>query len=208
VKESRTYSEGDWIVHSYYGVGQIKGVEVKGISGEETSYYRIETTDSTFWMPVDQINGDKSRALSDPEEIRNAISTLQMPPKEMSSNYKTRQSRIQRVLTHNTPQAVARLIRDLRARQRDKGPLNGTEHSALRNLKQRLIEEWAIVTGIRTERAASKLERLLDSSRESADSQGDGSRRQKSIAADSPVPSHRRFKWGTWPKQQTNQINR
>ena len=72
MKEPCTYSDGDWIVHSLYGVGQIKGIEVKCISGEEKSYYRVEGEDSTFWMPVDQMNSDILRSLSTRDEIQKA----------------------------------------------------------------------------------------------------------------------------------------
>lgn len=162
MEEAHTYSDGDWIVHSRFGIGQIKDIEVKHISGDETRYYRIKTTDSIFWMPVDQMDSDLLRPLSSPEEIHLAIATLQEPPEEMSSNYKIRQIRIQDAQTHNTPQAIAQIIRDLRAYRRKKDALNSSERSAFRSLKQRLVEEWAIVLDMKTETAASKLENLLN----------------------------------------------
>jgi RNA polymerase-interacting CarD/CdnL/TRCF family regulator len=169
MEETSTYSEGDWIVHSHYGIGQIKGVEIKDVSGEETRYYRIRTTDSTFWMPISQMDSEVVRPLSTAEEIQQAIATLQKPAEEMSSNYKMRQSRIRNAQILNTPQAIALLIRDLRAHQRAKGALNKTERSAFRTLKQRLVEERAIVTGAKTDNVASRLDDLLDPHQVSAD---------------------------------------
>jgi RNA polymerase-interacting CarD/CdnL/TRCF family regulator len=162
MEESHAYSEGDWIVHSHYGVGQIEGVEVKSISGDDTRYFRITTTDSTFWVPVDQMNSEVLRPLSTPEEIQLAIGELQRPAKEMSPNSKVRQSQIQSVRILNTPGAIAQLIRDLRARKRDKGVLYSSERSAFDTLKQRLVQEWAIVTDAKTEEVASELDKLLD----------------------------------------------
>ena len=162
MEESHTYSEGDWIVHSHYGVGKIKGVEVKSISGEKTSYFRITTTNSTFWVPIDQMNSEILRPLSSPEEIQLAIVMLQNPPEEMSPNSKVRQSRIQSVRLLNTPSAVAELIRDLRARKRDKGVLYSSERSAFDTLKQRLVQEWAIVTDAKTEEIASEIDKMLN----------------------------------------------
>ncbi len=169
MKEARMYSEGDWIVHSQFGTGQIKGVDEKSISGAETLYYRIKTSNSTFWMPVNQMDSKMLRPLSTLEEIQQAIAALQKPPKEMSSNYKIRQIRIQKAQNRNTPKAIARAIRDLRAYRRKKGVLNSTERSAFRSLKQQLAEEWAIVAGIKTELAAIKLEHLLDPHQAAAD---------------------------------------
>lgn len=162
MEASRTYAEGDWIAHAHYGIGQIRGIEVKGISGEETRYYRVQSVDSTFWIPVDQMDSDFLRPLSSPEELQKAIAVLQRPPKEMSSNHNTRRSRIRQVQLQNTPKAMAQLIRDLRARQRAKGALNIKESNAFKVLKKRLVQEWAIVTDARTEKVVTHLEDLLD----------------------------------------------
>ncbi|MCP4356824.1 MAG: hypothetical protein GY796_02255 [Chloroflexi bacterium] len=162
MEEIRMYSKEDWIVHSQFGIGQIKGVDVKNISGEESDYYRIKTTNSTFWMPVKQMESDVLRPLSTPKEIKQAITILKEPPVEMSSNYKIRQNRIRQVRIQNTPEAIAELIRDLRAHRREKGVLNSSERSAFRALKQRLVEEWALVTDEKTEMIATKLDKLLN----------------------------------------------
>ena len=162
MEETNTYSKGDWIVHSRYGIGQIKGIDVKSISGEETQYYRIKATDSTFWMPVDQMDSDVLRPLSTPEEIQQAVTILQKPPEEMSSNYKIRQKRIQAARIRNTPKAVAQILRDLRAHRREKGILNSTERSAFLSLKQRLVEEWALVKNTKPEKIEATIDNLLD----------------------------------------------
>ncbi len=162
MEEAHVYSRRDWIVHSHFGVGQIEGVETKAISGEETRYFKIKTANSTFWVPVDQMDNEVLRPLSTPEEMQRAIATLQKPAKEMSPNTKIRQSLIQSVRIGNTPNAIARLIRDLRARKRDKGILYSSERSAFRTLSERLVQEWAIVTGAKTEDIATELDNYLN----------------------------------------------
>ncbi len=201
MEETHSYSTGDWIVHSHYGVGQIKGIEVKSISGKETRYYKIETTNSTFWVPVDQMDSDILRPLSTPEEIEQAIATLERPAREMSPNYKMRQINILGAQVSNTPTAIARILRDLRARRRKKGVLNSDERSAFRNLKQRLIEEWVIVTGAKEEIVMTRLNHLLDPDREPDDGQTKPETPQKTSEASSLSPSSQRRKWGIWPKQ-------
>jgi len=158
----QAYTEGDWIVHAHYGIGQIKCVEVKGISGEKVSYFRIEATDSTFWMPVDHMDGEMSRPVSSQQEFQKALTVLKNPPQEMSSSHIERQSRIKRVRLENSPQDIARLIRDLRARQRDKGILSQNERSAFTSLKQQLVEEWTIVSGTQPEKIALQVDKLLE----------------------------------------------
>ncbi|HSH05419.1 MAG TPA: CarD family transcriptional regulator [Anaerolineae bacterium] len=170
MKEPHTYTQGEWIVHSQYGIGQIKGTDTKRISGEPTDYFRIEAEDSTtFWVPVDQMDHDKIRPLSTQTDIQQVINTLQNPPKKMSSNYKTRQSRIRTTRLRNTPEAIAKLVRDLWGHRRRKGGLNITERRAFRTFKKRLVREWSIVVGKNSETIATKLNNILNNQWASAD---------------------------------------
>ncbi len=162
--ELETYAPDDWIVHAHYGVGRIEGIEIKNISGEDTRYYRVTTSQSTFWVPVDQIDNELIRPLSSTGDIENVIATLQEPAQVMSSNAKVRQSRIHKVRIANEPVDIARLIRDLKARQRDKGILYATERSAFITLKEQLAQEWAIVTDAETEEVNAEIDGLLKQS--------------------------------------------
>ena len=159
---SLIYSEEDWLAHSYYGIGQIKGIEAKGISGASVDYFRIQTSDSTFWVPVDRMASEKIRPVSTLEEFHLAIAILQRPPKEMSPDHKVRKTRIQRVQLQNTLEDIARLIRDLRARQRDKGKYSLNENDAVRTLRQRLADEWSVITGKNVKNVTSSIDALLD----------------------------------------------
>lgn len=163
--ESETYDPGDWIVHAHYGVGRIEGVETKNISGEDTRYYRVNTSQSTFWVPVDQMDSELIRPLSSADDIEDVIAILQKPAQVMSSNAKVRQSRIHNVRISNEPVDIARLIRDLKARQRDKGILYATERSAFIALKEQLVQEWAIVTDSKREEVSVEIDGLLEHSR-------------------------------------------
>ncbi|MCO5190403.1 MAG: hypothetical protein M9928_06035 [Anaerolineae bacterium] len=157
-----TYAIGDWIAHSYYGIGQIECIEAKGISGEEADYYRIRTNDSVFWVPVAHADDGTVRPLSSLEEIRQALEALTEPPKSMSANYKLRKSRLLKAQTSNSPQAFAKAIRDLRAfKQQKKSGLNVTERNALKTLQKRLANEWALVAGMPPENASTKIENIL-----------------------------------------------
>lgn len=158
----QNFAPGTWIVHAFYGIGRIKGLECKQISGDEAEYYKITTADSTFWIPVDQMDSDILRPLSSPEDIQQAITILQRPPQEMSSNYKVRQSRIKETQKENSPKAIARLVRDLRALQKKKGVLNHNESTAFRQLKEQFAREWALVTGSQADKVANRLNKILN----------------------------------------------
>lgn len=156
---------GDWIVHSHYGTGQIVRLEKKQISGDKKSYYRIETNDSTFWIPPEQLADEKIRPLSDQSDIRKVFEVLRKPPRKMSSSFSIRKKRIREVRSDNGLMATARLVRDLRARRRRKGPLNHHERRALRSLSARLLQEWAVIRGVKVEEAKHQFNALLQTKR-------------------------------------------
>jgi RNA polymerase-interacting CarD/CdnL/TRCF family regulator len=138
---SHIYAVEDWLAHTYYGIGQIKGIEVKDISGASVDYFRIQTSDSTFWVPVDRMDSEKMRPVTTLEEFGLVIAILQRPPKAMSADHKVRKTHMEHVQEQNMPEEMARLMRDLRARQRDKGKYSLDENNVVRTLKQRLADE-------------------------------------------------------------------
>lgn len=52
-----TYKIGDTVVHWTYGPGEIVGIDNKGLPGQPSSYYVIETGERELWVPVDEIAG-------------------------------------------------------------------------------------------------------------------------------------------------------
>lgn len=157
----KAYSVKDWLVHTVLGVGQIKAIEAKRISGAKVQYFRVETTKCTFWIPIDRVNGKELRPLSSPAEIQLAIAILRRSPKAMSSDHRIRKSEIYRVQLKYLPEESARLIRDLQARQREKGELSLDEGNAMRTLKERLVEEWSTVTGEEQDTVTERINDLL-----------------------------------------------
>ena len=84
---NQVLSDGKWVVHNSYGVGQIRGYETKMINGKEVAYYRVETENSTFWVPLDQLDSDRLRPLSTKGEFKQAIKILELPPREMDPDH-------------------------------------------------------------------------------------------------------------------------
>jgi CarD family transcriptional regulator len=155
--------EGNWIVHKRYGIGQIQGVEAKNISGEPVDYYRVETHNSIVWLPVADLNKDAFRALASPEEFEEAVEILHRPPRQMDTNFNSRQKRIREVMAKNSLRAIARLVRDLWYRQTGR-TLSNTEHRALRRFMQRLTAEWSVCREVDAEEAREHVYDILRSS--------------------------------------------
>ncbi len=84
----------------------------------------------------------------------------------MAQNFNTRKSRIKRVMTENSIVSIARVVRDLSGRRKRRRTLSKTEDSALRKLKDRLLAEWVVATGLDEEEAREKLKELLEEDEE------------------------------------------
>ncbi len=155
-----TYQRGDWIVHKHYGVGQIKGMEQRSISGETMQYCRICADNSTFWVPMDMLD-QHLRPLVTKIECREIMQILQRPPRQMHRNFRQRQNRIREVQKSDSLLDMARLIRDLEARSTHTN-LNGTEQSALREMKRRFLAEWRTSMGYDEGEAKKRLSAILN----------------------------------------------
>ena len=75
-----TYSLDDWVVHSYYGVGQIKRVEFKPINEEEQECFKVKTKDSTFWFPTTDTDNPRIRPVASVALMKKVISQLRSEP--------------------------------------------------------------------------------------------------------------------------------
>ena len=160
--ETGSYTSGDWIVHPSYGIGQIRKIEIKHISGHDKRYFKIQTSNSLYWIPVEDISDELVRALSTPDDVEHALTVLQTAPTELSSNMKVRQNDIQRARAANTLSATAQIVRDLHALRKSTRTQGVIERTAYNALKQQLVEEWAFVMGLRPEQVLSQIDGLLN----------------------------------------------
>lgn len=155
------FTIGDWIVHRQYGIGQIIKRETRTISGQTNEYFKVDTPDSTIWLPVSKLDTAWFRPIATPIEFQHALTIMSQPPLQMESNFISRKERILRVQTENSIESIARLIRDLWARQQQKS-LSITEQRALKRLKERFVTEWSVSSKIEQELARHQLQRLLE----------------------------------------------
>lgn len=161
--QKAAHSNGDWLVHQYYGVGQLKGKETKNIGGEESTYFRLEMNSSTIFIPEEKLNSDIFRPIASQRMLREVKEVLARPPKKMAQSFNTRKSLIKKVMTENSLISTARVIRDLSGRRKRRKTLSKTEDSALRTLTDRLLSEWSVATGLDEEEAKERLKKLLES---------------------------------------------
>lgn len=204
--ETLDYAQGDWIVHCYHGIGQIEAIEHKKIGDQEGTYFRIKMANSVLWKPIDQMDSEQIRPIVSKTQFQEAVEVLRQPPKGMASNLNKRQARIKRVTANNMPTETARLIRDLRARRREKKGLNQGERRALRDLTKRFLQEWSLCVGLSMGQARRRLNRQLYWKRKAArQRQAETGRKDNGKPESTPfieALAKRDSKWSDWLNKQ------
>lgn len=169
-KQADNYQKGDLVVHQAYGVGRIEGIETRQISGEEASYYHLKmmATNSHIWIPLDKLAED-ARPLTTPQKFEKALAILERPARPMAEHINQRTKRIVEVRAQNSPTSLARLLRDLWARQKELGTLSQVETDAMRSITQRFVGEWAACMGMELQAVEEKLLQRLQLGRQKTD---------------------------------------
>ena len=141
--KSVSLTKGDWVVHTYYGVGQIKGIEKKQIGEEQTKYFKVQARNSTYFIPVDNALNDRVRRVASNYKLNKAINILKDTPEELDSDHNKRKRQIAELAGDGALEVTAQLVRDLYARRYSNG-LNDHEENLLTKMTSRLVYEWAI----------------------------------------------------------------
>ena len=156
-----TYSKGDWIVHTYLGVGQIKKKEKKIIEGKKALYFKIKMRDGTYyWLPVDNTDSSLIRHIASPKTIKRALKILKLSPKNMSKDYRNRRKQISLATEDGSLTSIVRLIRDLNNR-RKQNELNITDEDVLTRLIKQFAREWATCMGKPVSETKAELNNIL-----------------------------------------------
>lgn len=157
-------ANNDWIVHRQYGIGQVRGREVKQISGEPEPYYRLELANGTVWVPVNKVDNEMFRPVATEQELQMVYEILQRPARKMEGNFKLRHQRIKKVEMGDSLLELARLVRDLWSRHWG-SMLSNTEQTALRRVTDRLVTEWSVCVQKDADDVRARLDDMLRSTR-------------------------------------------
>jgi RNA polymerase-interacting CarD/CdnL/TRCF family regulator len=154
------FVKGNWIVHIYYGVGQVKRLEKKCLDGKKTIYYRVEGKDGTFWLPVNKSDTKRVRPIASQKQLNSAIQAIKEEPRKFTEDYKQRQIFMNESKSKGSLLEIACLVRDLSYWEVEKH-LNLSEKETLEHLKNRMSMEWSIVLDIKQQEARTELNELL-----------------------------------------------
>ncbi len=153
-KLTHEYSLGDRIIHHYYGVGRIDGIEPKRLHGVEVECFKVKTENGVYWFPKNTVDNPRVNPVASQELVQSAIEILRSAPPGLEKDPVKWKERIDEVNTGGDFLAVSSLVRDLAA-LKTKKKLDLYQARALKNLEDRLIREWAAsvevdATSIRT----------------------------------------------------------
>lgn len=154
------YSLGDRIIHHYYGVGQIDGIERKHLNGVEVECFKVKTKNGVYWFPTNGVDNPRVSPVANEEIIESAIDILRSAPDGLENDPVQWKKRIEEVKSSRDFLAVCRLVRDLAA-LKTKNKLNLNQAKALKNMKDRLISEWAASLEVDTNSIRPRLRAYL-----------------------------------------------
>ncbi len=159
----RQYSIGDWVVHSNYGVGQIKALEKKSLSGDlekKEDCFQVRTRESTFWFSAIDNDNSRIRPTTSKNQLRRDISILKMPPKFAGQDWTILKQQISEARSDMSIATTLFIVRELFALRARKN-LGMNDERMLSDYSDRLADEYALVMDIDAEIAWSQLCHLM-----------------------------------------------
>ena len=107
--EVKSFRKGDWVSHLQYGVGQVEGKEKKTLGGESQEYYKVQTRNGVYWIPIDNLDPDRIRPVVSEKKLQKAIGILESPPQVMDSKHTVRKKRIDEVTEEGAVDSINQL---------------------------------------------------------------------------------------------------
>jgi RNA polymerase-interacting CarD/CdnL/TRCF family regulator len=154
------FDKGDWIVHTYYGVGQIKSIEKKALGDDQAHYYKVESRNSTFFVPVTNEDNNRVRPVATRYRLRKVAKLLRQKPVLFDEKHTVRKREISDRMADGSMEATAELVRDLEARRKQFG-LNEYDGKVLEDMTSRLAREWSITEDIEMDDAIEKVDSYI-----------------------------------------------
>ncbi|MFZ4763203.1 MAG: CarD family transcriptional regulator [Alphaproteobacteria bacterium] len=156
------FAAGDYVVYPVHGVGQVEGIEVLSVAGQEVSLYAIvfEKDRMKLKIPVGKAKTSGLRRLSSKERLSTAMDTLQGKSRAKKAMWSRRAQEYEAKINSGDPVSIAEVLRDLR-RSTDAAEQSYSERQIYQAALDRLARELAAVEKIDESKAAAKLEAVL-----------------------------------------------
>ena len=136
--------KGSWIVHVYYGLGQVEGNDKKILEGKEQTFLKVKTSDGYYWIPTDKIDCNRIRPIASKNQMKYALTIIQKSPQNLPKDHKLRRKIILQAIKDISLLSDVRMIRDLYCR-RASSSSNSYDNETLSRMKERFLNEWTLV---------------------------------------------------------------
>jgi RNA polymerase-interacting CarD/CdnL/TRCF family regulator len=160
-KKPDSLKEGDWIVHTYYGIGQIKSIETKTIENKENKYFKVKARNSTYFVPVGQVDADRIRLVGSDYKLRKAKKILKSEPTILPDDHNERKKLLSESTSDSSLEVSAETLRDLLYRKTMDG-LNDFEEKTLQSVEKLFVREWAIIQEVSEDEARERYDKFLE----------------------------------------------
>ncbi len=143
------FAIGDKVVYPMHGAGVIEKIEEKEVLGRRQRYYvmMMPMGDMKVMIPVESSDVVGLRRVIDREHIAEVLEVFRDEVSVMSGNWNRRYRDNLDKLKTGDIFAVAEVVRNLSAREREKGLSTG-ERRMLENARQILVSELVLASGL------------------------------------------------------------
>ncbi|MGF1507223.1 MAG: hypothetical protein GYB64_12085 [Chloroflexi bacterium] len=155
-----SFQEGDRVVHPSQGGGRLTQIQRLEVAGKERRYYCIDLVsgEGELMLPVGQAEEVGLRPALDDIAVLHAV--LQETPEELSSNYRSREAHVSKMIGSGEIELLVQAVRDLSWHAHLKN-LTNTD-ARLKSEAQKLIaSELALCLGVDFDEAQNRLSELV-----------------------------------------------
>ena len=156
------YLVGDKVVHPMHGAGVIQDIVEERLAGQKKHYYVfcLPVGELVLKIPTENCNKIGIRNLSTSDAIQGLIEVIPHLSVDMTINWNQRyRENMERLKSGNLAE-VARVIKALMWRDRERGLSNG-ERKMLHTAKQILLSEVVLVNGTDYKETEQQIDKIM-----------------------------------------------
>ena len=154
------YQVGDKVIHSVHGLGEIVGKDEKRLAGKTRSYYVVELSDFTVWVPVDESGTQSLHLPLERADFEGFLEILSDPGEELPDDKKERQYYLSQRIKDRNCENICMIIRDLLSRSSYQ-KLDRYDAEILNRAQEYLLNEWELSLGTSRSEARRQLQSYL-----------------------------------------------
>lgn len=162
MSSQKVFSVGDKVVYPMHGAGVIEAIETKEVLNRTEKYYIMRMPIGELRVMIPMSSGEELglREVIDVAEVAKVLDVLRAETTKMSQNWNRRyRANLEKIKTGDIYE-VAEVVRNLTAREREKGLSTG-ERKMLENARQILVSELVLAQDTTEEEVQRQLSEAL-----------------------------------------------